>query len=83
MYTASNLELHFTRVVLDDSGVLERLTWNYNKWVGFWSIPKDQCDCVIRTKSAVQILTVIHMISKISSAHAYPGLNPSQPVIGT
>jgi hypothetical protein len=44
MYTVRNPGLLFTRLVLDESGVLERLTWNNNKWVGFWSVPKDQCD---------------------------------------
>jgi len=33
----------FTRVVLDESGALERFTWNDNKWVVFWSVPKE-CD---------------------------------------
>jgi hypothetical protein len=42
MYTIRNPELLFTRLVLDESGVLEQLTWNNNKWVGFWSVPKDQ-----------------------------------------
>jgi hypothetical protein len=33
----------FTRVVLDESGTLHRLTWNDNKWVEFWSFP-EECD---------------------------------------
>ncbi|XP_019169091.1 PREDICTED: G-type lectin S-receptor-like serine/threonine-protein kinase At1g11410 [Ipomoea nil] len=33
--------------VLNESGRVNRLTWqgdDVNKWVGFWSAPKDQCD---------------------------------------
>nr|GMD11428.1 G-type lectin S-receptor-like serine/threonine-protein kinase RKS1 [Ipomoea batatas] len=33
--------------VLNESGTVNRLTWqgdDVNKWVGFWSAPKDQCD---------------------------------------
>lgn len=33
----------FTIVVLDESGALERFTWNDNKWVAFWSVP-NECD---------------------------------------
>ncbi|CAH9082424.1 unnamed protein product [Cuscuta europaea] len=33
--------------VLNESGTVNRLTWQgdgVNKWVGFWSAPKDRCD---------------------------------------
>lgn len=36
----------FSRLVLNESGALERLTWQEgaHKWIKFWSAPKDQCD---------------------------------------
>lgn len=36
----------FSRFVLNESGVLERLTWQegQRKWIKFWSAPKDECD---------------------------------------
>ncbi|XP_057513058.1 G-type lectin S-receptor-like serine/threonine-protein kinase At1g11410 [Actinidia eriantha] len=45
MYTIPNASI-FSRMVVNEFGVLERLTWHDNdqKWVGFWSAPKDRCD---------------------------------------
>ncbi|KAL8198044.1 hypothetical protein R6Q57_028689 [Mikania cordata] len=36
----------FSRLVVNESGTVERLTWHEadQKWVGFWSAPKDECD---------------------------------------
>jgi hypothetical protein len=79
MYTVSNPEVFFTRVVLDESGALERYTWHNNKWVVFWSVPKS-VKCM---ESVVQIVTVIHIIPINFDARAYLGSNPGQPVIGT
>ncbi|XP_072969351.1 receptor-like serine/threonine-protein kinase SD1-8 isoform X2 [Typha angustifolia] len=35
-----------SRVVLNETGVMQRLVWdqNYQTWNSFWSGPKDQCD---------------------------------------
>ncbi|XP_076896137.1 G-type lectin S-receptor-like serine/threonine-protein kinase RKS1 isoform X2 [Bidens hawaiensis] len=44
-YHVSNSSI-LTRFVVTDSGTFLRLIWNEadNKWIGFWSAPKDQCD---------------------------------------
>ncbi|KAI7725468.1 hypothetical protein M8C21_008020, partial [Ambrosia artemisiifolia] len=36
----------FSRLVVNESGTVERLTWHEGdqKWIGFWSAPKEQCD---------------------------------------
>ncbi|KAI3743280.1 hypothetical protein L1987_60986 [Smallanthus sonchifolius] len=36
----------FSRLVVNESGIVERLTWHESdrKWIGFWWAPKDQCD---------------------------------------
>lgn len=36
----------FSRIVLNESGKMEGLTWDMgeSKWEGFWFAPKDQCD---------------------------------------
>ncbi|KAL6282171.1 hypothetical protein ACE6H2_013100 [Prunus campanulata] len=36
----------FSRLVLDESGVVERSTWHnqVHQWVKFWSAPEEQCD---------------------------------------
>ncbi|CAN8294232.1 unnamed protein product [Cochlearia groenlandica] len=35
-----------TRMVLNETGTLQRFTWNGvdKKWVGFWSAPEEKCD---------------------------------------
>ncbi|XP_071709172.1 G-type lectin S-receptor-like serine/threonine-protein kinase RKS1 [Rutidosis leptorrhynchoides] len=35
-----------SRFVINESGIVERSTWHEgnNKWIAFWSAPKDQCD---------------------------------------
>jgi hypothetical protein len=43
MYGVTEPKVLFTRLVLNESGAVERFTWNDNKWVGFWSFPED-CD---------------------------------------
>jgi hypothetical protein len=42
MYSVTDPKI-LTRLVIDESGALERLTWNDNKWVTIWSAPKE-CD---------------------------------------
>jgi hypothetical protein len=42
MYSVTDPKI-LTRIVMDESGAVERLTWNDNKWVTFWSAPKE-CD---------------------------------------
>jgi hypothetical protein len=42
MYSVTDPKI-LTRIVVDESGAVERLTWNDNKWVTFWSAPKE-CD---------------------------------------
>ncbi|KAK9068578.1 hypothetical protein SSX86_012693 [Deinandra increscens subsp. villosa] len=44
-----NLVLHeqgFSRLVVNESGTVERLTWHEaeRRWIGFWTAPKDRCD---------------------------------------
>jgi hypothetical protein len=34
----------FSRMVVDESGIVERSTWHGSKWVEFWSDPKETCD---------------------------------------
>ena len=45
MYTMRNSSI-FSRLVVNESGIVERLTWHDRdrRWVGFWSAPKDKCD---------------------------------------
>ena len=33
-----------SRMVVDESGVLERSTWHKHRWIQFWSAPKESCD---------------------------------------
>ncbi|KAL5772645.1 hypothetical protein ACOSQ2_012569 [Xanthoceras sorbifolium] len=35
-----------TRMIVNESGIEQRFTWNNreNRWIGFWSAPKEQCD---------------------------------------
>ncbi|CAA7060798.1 unnamed protein product [Microthlaspi erraticum] len=35
-----------TRMVLNETGILQRFTWNGRdkKWIGFWSAPEEKCD---------------------------------------
>ncbi|XVF59025.1 hypothetical protein PTKIN_Ptkin07bG0240900 [Pterospermum kingtungense] len=35
-----------SRMVMSETGVLERFTWNNEarRWIGFYSVPKEQCD---------------------------------------
>ncbi|KAE8008638.1 hypothetical protein FH972_005130 [Carpinus fangiana] len=42
MYSVTDPKI-LTRLVIDESGAVERLTWNDNKWVTIWSAPKE-CD---------------------------------------
>ncbi|KAI3718785.1 hypothetical protein L6452_19669 [Arctium lappa] len=36
----------FSRLVVNESGIVERLTWHEanRRWIGFWSAPKEPCD---------------------------------------
>ncbi|KAJ9563147.1 hypothetical protein OSB04_008307 [Centaurea solstitialis] len=36
----------FSRLVVNESGIIERLTWHEanRRWIGFWSAPNDPCD---------------------------------------
>ncbi|GMY37035.1 g-type lectin s-receptor-like serine/threonine-protein kinase [Fagus crenata] len=34
----------FSKMVVDESGIVERSTWHGSKWVEFWSDPKEICD---------------------------------------
>ncbi|KAJ9563149.1 hypothetical protein OSB04_008309 [Centaurea solstitialis] len=36
----------FSRLVVNESGIVERLTWHEanRRWIGFWSAPNDPCD---------------------------------------
>ncbi|CAL5408589.1 unnamed protein product [Camellia sinensis] len=36
----------FSRMVVNESGTIDRLTWHtdHQQWIGFWSVPGDQCD---------------------------------------
>ncbi|XP_059624155.1 G-type lectin S-receptor-like serine/threonine-protein kinase At1g11410 isoform X1 [Cornus florida] len=36
----------FSRLVVNESGIVQRLTWfeGDRRWVEFWSVPKDRCD---------------------------------------
>uniref|UniRef100_A0A2N9HI57 Receptor-like serine/threonine-protein kinase n=1 Tax=Fagus sylvatica TaxID=28930 RepID=A0A2N9HI57_FAGSY len=34
----------FSKMVVDESGIVERSTWHGSKWVEFWSDPKETCD---------------------------------------
>ncbi|KVH96840.1 Apple-like protein [Cynara cardunculus var. scolymus] len=36
----------FSRLVVNESGIVERLTWHKDnrRWIGFWSAPKEPCD---------------------------------------
>ncbi|XP_065877258.1 G-type lectin S-receptor-like serine/threonine-protein kinase At1g11410 [Euphorbia lathyris] len=34
----------FTRMMVNESGVVQRATWNGRGWIGFWSAPKELCD---------------------------------------
>ncbi|WZY97501.1 hypothetical protein YC2023_069830 [Brassica napus] len=38
--------LVITRMVLNETGTLQRFTWNGKdkKWIGFWSAPEEKCD---------------------------------------
>ena len=38
--------LVFSRLVINESRVVERLTWHErdHRWVGFWFEPEDKCD---------------------------------------
>ncbi|XP_024007715.1 G-type lectin S-receptor-like serine/threonine-protein kinase At1g11410 [Eutrema salsugineum] len=38
--------LVITRMVLNETGILQRFTWNGRdkKWIGFWSAPEEKCD---------------------------------------
>uniref|UniRef100_A0A2N9I6X0 Bulb-type lectin domain-containing protein n=1 Tax=Fagus sylvatica TaxID=28930 RepID=A0A2N9I6X0_FAGSY len=38
------IEWIFSRMVVDESGIVERSTWHGSKWVEFWSDPKETCD---------------------------------------
>ncbi|KAL3576864.1 hypothetical protein D5086_022147 [Populus alba] len=35
-----------SRMVVDESGLVQRLTWNGRdqRWIGFWSTSREQCD---------------------------------------
>ncbi|KAK9936187.1 hypothetical protein M0R45_013043 [Rubus argutus] len=39
-------DLTFSRMVIDESGIIERSTWHEqgHQWVKFWSAPAEQCD---------------------------------------
>ncbi|XP_076942081.1 G-type lectin S-receptor-like serine/threonine-protein kinase RKS1 [Bidens hawaiensis] len=45
LYEMSNSSI-ITRVIITESGTMERLIWNEanRKWIGFGSFPEDQCD---------------------------------------
>ncbi|KAF5475560.1 hypothetical protein F2P56_007356 [Juglans regia] len=34
----------FTRVMVEEPGVVKRSAWHETGWVGFWSAPKEKCD---------------------------------------
>ncbi|CAL5344746.1 unnamed protein product [Camellia sinensis] len=36
----------FSRMVVNESGTIDRLTWHtdHQQWIGFWSVPRDECD---------------------------------------
>ncbi|KAB5533878.1 hypothetical protein DKX38_016964 [Salix brachista] len=45
MYRMNNPSV-ISRMVVNESGLVQRLTWNGRdqRWIGIWSAPKDQCD---------------------------------------
>ena len=78
MYSV-NVPKILTRLVIDESGAVERLTWKIINGSQFGPPRKS----VIRTESVVQIVIAIHIIPTNFGAHVYLGSNPSRPVIGT
>ncbi|WCJ42941.1 G-type lectin S-receptor-like serine/threonine-protein kinase At1g11410 [Euphorbia peplus] len=45
LYGVTNASI-FTRMMVNESGVVQRATWNSrdHRWIGFWSAPKEPCD---------------------------------------